>query len=153
MNDILQLLYAYPLDKINKDGRPFWSSPKRPPHEATYNPEKEPLHVAFILATAILYAKLYGVKDKPKEDLRKQEKMRVGIALEAKKVKVAEFKADKRKAEAIAKEVEAEEEKKEGKDEKKEEEEEEEKVKDVDTLLKELAEAKKNLPSDFKPSA
>ena len=153
VNDILQLLYAYPLDKINKDGRPFWSSPKRPPHENKYDPEKEPLHVAFVLATALLYAKMYGVKDKPKEDLRKQEKLRVAIAVEAQKVKVPEFKADKKKAEAIAKEVEAEEDKKEGKDEKKEEEEEEEKVKDTDTLLKELVEAKKNLPSDFKPSA
>lgn len=152
MNDILQLLYAYPLEKINKDGRPFWSSPKRPPHEAKFDPEKEGLHVAFILATAILYARMYGVKDKPKEDLRKQEKTRVAIAVEAQKIKVAEFKADKKKAEAIAKEVEAEEDKKDGKDEKKEEEEEEEKVKDVETLLKELTEAKKNLPSDFKPN-
>lgn len=30
-NDILQLLHVYPLDKTNKDGRLFWSLPKRPP--------------------------------------------------------------------------------------------------------------------------
>ena len=30
-NDILQLLHVYPLDKTTKEGRPFWSLPKRPP--------------------------------------------------------------------------------------------------------------------------
>jgi len=30
-NDILQLLYTYPLDAKTKDGKPFWKLPKRPP--------------------------------------------------------------------------------------------------------------------------
>ena len=29
-NDIKHLLFAYPLDKVNKDGSKFWSLPKRP---------------------------------------------------------------------------------------------------------------------------
>lgn len=30
-NDIMQLLYTYPLDAKTKDGKPFWKLPKRPP--------------------------------------------------------------------------------------------------------------------------
>ena len=30
--NILELLHAYPPDKLTKEGRPFWSLPKRPPH-------------------------------------------------------------------------------------------------------------------------
>ena len=30
-NDIKQLIFTYPLDKINPDGEPFWKFPKRAP--------------------------------------------------------------------------------------------------------------------------
>jgi hypothetical protein len=30
-NDIMQLLYTYPLEAKTKDGKPFWKLPKRPP--------------------------------------------------------------------------------------------------------------------------
>jgi len=32
-NNIKQLMHVYPLDKKDKDGKPFWSLPKRPPVE------------------------------------------------------------------------------------------------------------------------
>lgn len=43
-NDIMQLLHVYPLNKLTKEGRPFWSLPKRPPHPAVFSPEN-PIHV------------------------------------------------------------------------------------------------------------
>lgn len=30
-NDVMQLLYTYPLDAKTKNGEPFWKLPKRPP--------------------------------------------------------------------------------------------------------------------------
>lgn len=32
-NDIRQLLYTYPLDMKTKEGKLFWTLPKRPPRE------------------------------------------------------------------------------------------------------------------------
>ena len=36
-NDILQLLHVYPEDKVTKEGRLFWSLPKRPPHAVLFD--------------------------------------------------------------------------------------------------------------------
>jgi len=47
--NIKQLLYVYPLDTKTKDGKPFWTLPKRPPHDITFDPEKE-MHYNFIAA-------------------------------------------------------------------------------------------------------
>lgn len=33
VNKVLQLIHVYPLDKLNSDGRPFWSLPKRAPQQ------------------------------------------------------------------------------------------------------------------------
>ena len=60
MNDIRQLLYTYPLDKMTKDGKPFWSSPKRPPFEMIFD-KGDPLHQTFMVACATLTAKIYGI--------------------------------------------------------------------------------------------
>ena len=60
INDVKQLLHVYPLDKKTKEGKPFWASPKRPPHETPFN-EKNELHISFIVAFASLTARIYGL--------------------------------------------------------------------------------------------
>jgi len=51
---------VYPLDKITKDNRPFWSLPKRPPHEIQFDPNNE-LHASFIAAYACLFANMHNL--------------------------------------------------------------------------------------------
>ena len=58
VHKILHLLTAYPLDKLTKDGRPFWSLPKRAPHTIHFDPNND-LHSRFISSYACLYAKMY----------------------------------------------------------------------------------------------
>jgi len=38
VNDIRQLMQAYPLDAKTKEGSPFWTLPKRPPVELSFDP-------------------------------------------------------------------------------------------------------------------
>merc|ERR1711959_366796 len=45
-----------------RDGNPFWAPPKRPPTPLTFTTE-DPLHLDFVIATAHLWAQVYGVKD------------------------------------------------------------------------------------------
>lgn len=61
VNDIKQLIHVYPLDKQTKEGRPFWSLPKRPPHPVEFSTDNE-VHVNFVAACACLYASIYEVK-------------------------------------------------------------------------------------------
>jgi Ubiquitin-activating enzyme active site len=68
VNDILQLLHVYPIDKLNKDGRPFWSLPKRPPTPVHFDPECE-THQNVVAAFACLTARIYQIPiphDKPR---------------------------------------------------------------------------------------
>lgn len=60
VNNILQLLHTYPLDKKNADGRPFWSLPKRPPKSIDFDPENE-VHSTFVGAYACLLAGIYKI--------------------------------------------------------------------------------------------
>ena len=132
----------YPLDKKTKEGKPFWASPKRPPHETPFN-EKNELHVAFIVAFASLTARIYGIEAPKSVRSSAPEKEKVaGIALKA---KLPEFKLDQKKLESIAKEVESEKkDKEESKEESKGEEQEEEDksaaMENVAELMKELQE-------------
>ena len=73
MNDIKQLLHVYPLDKKTAEGRPFWASPKRPPHETPFDPTNE-LQLAFVVSFAKLVAYNYGIET-PK-DLRSDKAVR-----------------------------------------------------------------------------
>lgn len=68
VNDIKQLLHVYPLDKQTKDGRPFWSLPKRPPHAVEFDKSNE-VHVNFLAACACLMASIYNI-DIPFENPR-----------------------------------------------------------------------------------
>ena len=45
---------------MTKDGKPFWSSPKRPPFEMIFD-KGDPLHQTFMVACASLTAKIYGI--------------------------------------------------------------------------------------------
>lgn len=58
-NDILQLLYTYPLDAKTKDGKPFWRLPKRPPTPIEQILPEDPLHATFIASYAVLISKVH----------------------------------------------------------------------------------------------
>lgn len=66
-----QLLHAFPIDTLMKDGTPFWQSPKRPPTPLEFDPGND-LHLDFVIACGQLYAHMYGIpwtKDVTKEKL------------------------------------------------------------------------------------
>ena len=60
-NDIMQLLYTYPLDAKTKDGKPFWRLPKRPPTPVEEINSQDPLHATFIASYAVLLSKVHAV--------------------------------------------------------------------------------------------
>jgi hypothetical protein len=55
---IRQLLIAYPLDSKTKDGKAFWSAPKRPPKQLSFSEEGE-WAVQFVIDYALLNASIY----------------------------------------------------------------------------------------------
>lgn len=59
-----QLISAFPLDLVLKDGSLFWTSPKRPPTPLVFNPDEES-HYGFVMSAAQLYARVYGVAVDP----------------------------------------------------------------------------------------
>ena len=61
VNDINQLLYTYPLDHKTKDGKLFWTMPKRPPTRIEFDSSND-LHVAFVSTLAYLRANLFHVE-------------------------------------------------------------------------------------------
>lgn len=108
VNDIKQLMHAYPLNKKNKDGSFFWSLPKRPPVELKYNSD-DALHRMFISSFAYLTANMFLIKipyHKPRS-----EEARIEISKLAEKYKQKEFVLDIKKIEVMKKEVEKEKEK------------------------------------------
>jgi ubiquitin-activating enzyme E1 len=60
VNKVKQLLYVYPVDKMTKDDRPFWSLPKRAPHPVIFDQNNE-THQTFIQAYACLFANMHGM--------------------------------------------------------------------------------------------
>lgn len=60
----------YPLDKVTKEGRPFWSLPKRPPTPVEFD-AGDISHANMVAAYACLVAKVYGVEipyEKPRSN-------------------------------------------------------------------------------------
>ena len=66
-------MYTYPLDAKTKDGKLFWSLPKRPPTPLEFN-VNDTLHISIISAIACLRAKIYKIKipENPRNDKVKQ---------------------------------------------------------------------------------
>jgi len=87
---------------VTKEGRLFWSLPKRPPQEQVFD-QKNTIHRDFIAAYACLQANMYGIKN-PFESPRSEE-ARSKMAEFASTVEVKEFKANEAKAREIASQV------------------------------------------------
>lgn len=81
-HQILNLLTIFPPDHKDSSGIPFWSGPKRAPHEIPFNPE-DPLHVHFVSACANLIAHNLGIS---------QSRDKQNIAIKASQTQVAPFK-------------------------------------------------------------
>ena len=141
VNDIRQLLYTYPLDSKTKEGRPFWSLPKRPPHELTFDP-KDLLHASFISAAACLRANIFGI---PIPADARKEAGKLKMAEEAAKVKVADYQPSDEKAKAINSEVNKDATKQASNDESPED---DAKSDDIQVLIKEIKKLAANLPKD-----
>ena len=78
-HDIKQLLFTYPSDHQTKDGKPFWTLPKRPPTPLTFDMNDE-LSVQFVSTLAYLRANMFGLQTQ--KNWRSKE-MREEIALKA----------------------------------------------------------------------
>jgi ubiquitin-activating enzyme E1-like protein 2 len=63
-----QLVTSFPLDTRLKNGALFWASPKRPPTPLDFNAE-DPMHFAFVMATAQLFAKIFHIALTPQVGL------------------------------------------------------------------------------------
>lgn len=59
-NQIRQLLYNFPPDRTTSSGAPFWSGPKRCPHNLTFA-ANDSMHLDYIVAAANLKAYVYGI--------------------------------------------------------------------------------------------
>lgn len=101
VNDIKQLLYTYPLDQKTKEGKNFWTMPKRPPQDIEYD-TKNALHVQFVSTFAYLRANLFNLKF-PKE-WRSQENRNL-VAEQATKATVKDWVPSEEKKKSIANQV------------------------------------------------
>ena len=54
-------MYVYPLDKKKKDGKLFWTLPKRPPKEVNFDYSNQ-LHKEFIQYYSFLLSKIWGIE-------------------------------------------------------------------------------------------
>jgi ribosomal protein L12E/L44/L45/RPP1/RPP2 len=126
-NKVKQLIYVYPLDHTTKEGKPFWSLPKRPPSALEFDIENK-LHVGFVVSYARLMARVWGMDDKPLKtmDLTK--------ALEG--LEIPPFVPNDKKAKEMKKENDKQENKEEEENEQKEEE--ENKEQDEEKILKDF---------------
>jgi len=102
VNNIKQLMYVYPLTAKTKDGRLFWTLPKRPPKELKFDP-KNAVHASFIMSAACLRAKIFGITipENPRSDEFKN-----ACADKAALIKLSEYIPNESKASTISKQVE-----------------------------------------------
>ena len=108
--NIKQLLYSYPLDKKDKNGKLFWTLPKRPPIALDYSIDDQ-LCTDFISAYACLMANMFNIKipyENPRDPKNKKD-----MILRTKNMIVEEFKPNELKAKEIENEVESSEKEKE----------------------------------------
>ena len=101
--NIKQLLYSYPLDKKDKNGKLFWTLPKRPPIPLDYSIDDQ-LCIDFISAYACLMANMFNVKipyTNPR-DLKSKKDM----ISKTKNFSVEDFVPDDSKAKELENEIE-----------------------------------------------
>lgn len=98
-DNILQLLHIYPLDFITKDGKPFWTLPKRPPVAVKFD-LNEKLHADYLKSYARLLARIWGLDESQWKDFDYASKLNT--------VTIAPFKPKDSAAESIKKAVEKE---------------------------------------------
>jgi hypothetical protein len=91
------------LDKTTKEGRPFWSLPKRPPTPAVFDPTNQ-LHANSVAAYACLAAQVFGVAI-PYEKPRSAES-KADMAQKASSYEVSAFVPNDAKASEIESAVE-----------------------------------------------
>ena len=130
--NIKQLLYSYPLDKKDKNGKLFWTLPKRPPISLDYSIDDQ-LCIDFISAYACLMANMFNIKipyDKPRDPKNKQDMIK-----KTKTMSVEEFKPNELKAKEIENEVESSENKDISKEKEQKEKKEENKEKEKEEIL------------------
>ena len=128
-NKVRQLIYVYPLDHLTKEGKPFWSLPKRPPSPLEFDAEDK-LHCGFVVSYARLMARVWGMDDKP---LRSMD-----LAEALKDLEIPAFVPNDQKAKQMKKENEKENKKE--KEEAPEEEDEGEKMEEQEKLVKKFEE-------------
>ena len=66
-DNIAQLLHCFPHDYKDKEGRPFWTSPKRAPHVIEFNPNDE-THFEFIKSVVTMAKFVFKVNDNVSDD-------------------------------------------------------------------------------------
>lgn len=97
-DDVMQLMYTYPLDAKTKNGEPFWKLPKRPPTPINeFNPE-DILQCTFVVSYAVMLAKIFGLPF-PKGFRTDKERLEIGKL--ASKVKIEPFVPSDKKAKSI----------------------------------------------------
>jgi hypothetical protein len=61
---------------MTKEGRPFWSLPKRPPHPEVFDPQNQ-THAGFVAACACLLATIHKIKIPFENPREKETKLKI----------------------------------------------------------------------------
>lgn len=104
-DNIKQLLHIYPLDFITKDGKPFWTLPKRPPVPIEFD-LNDKLHANYLKSYSRLIARVWGLDEQIWKTYDFEAKL--------KEIVIKPFKPKDSVIESIKKAVEKEESKKDG---------------------------------------
>ena len=107
IDNIMQLLYLYPADKIDSNGKLFWSLPKRQPSIYKYNKDDK-LCIDFISAFSCLIAEMFDIEIPYKNPRDEKSKKDMINKLENEKIIFENIIPDKNKMEKMKKEVEKE---------------------------------------------
>lgn len=98
-------MFTYPLDKVTKDGKLFWSQPKRPPCEVQFDPANE-LHQKLVVSHACLLARVNQIPI-PQEKKARAKEVQAEWAAFTQQVKCKQFQPSQEKADEINEEVDA----------------------------------------------
>jgi len=91
---IANLLHCFPADYIDKDGRRFWTSPKRPPTPLIFDNNDE-LHMTFVQSVVTIMKAVFGIKTQDSiESLKEMAKRSNPKVAVLKKIKIKENEED-----------------------------------------------------------